>query len=117
MEEKRKFPRIDKVLSIKFSDKEFDILTETKNISASGAYCPVNKPVELMTKLNLVLLIPMKKSRAKTIKKINCSGVVVRHEYTKDNGNYPYRIGIYFTDLKETDRKILRNYINSSLKS
>jgi c-di-GMP-binding flagellar brake protein YcgR len=99
------------------SDNEFDILTETRNISASGAYCPVNKPLIPMTKLNVVLLIPLKKSRGKVIKKINCSGVVVRQEHIKDNGKYAYRVGIYFSDLKENDRKTLCSYITSCQKT
>ena len=113
MRERRKFPRLVKNLPIKLSDDEFDVLTETKNISASGAYCPVSKPLAVMTKLNVILLIPVKKSKGKVIKKINCGGVVVRQEHVKDNGKYAYRVGIYFSDLKESDRKILSSYIDS----
>ncbi len=117
MEERRKFPRVGKNLSIKLSDGEFDILTETKNISANGAYCPVSKPLEEMTRLGLVLLIPIRKNRKKIIRKINCSGVVVRSEYCKDNGKYPYRVGIYFSEIKEQDKKALLTYVNSCLKA
>ena len=117
MKERRKSLRLDKNLSIKLSDTEFDVLTETKNISASGAYCPVSKPLALMTKLNVVLLVPLKTSRTKIIKKINCCGVVVRQEQVQDNGKYAYRVGIYFSDLKENDRKALSSYINSFRKS
>jgi len=116
MKERRKSPRINKVLSVKLSDSEFDILTETKNISATGAYCPVSKPLELMTKLRLVLLIPIKKNRTKTIKKINCEGVVVRLESTKDKDKYPYRAGIFFNQINDQDKKALRFYIQSALK-
>lgn len=116
MEERRKFPRIDKVLPLKLSESEFDILTETKNISASGAYCAVNKPLEIMTKLSIVLLIPFKKNNGKVIKKVNCGGVVVRNESAQDNGKYPYRVGIYFNDINDHDRKLLRSYIKPFLK-
>ena len=113
MKERRNSPRLKKNLPIKLSDSEFDVLTETKNISASGAYCPVSKPLAVMTKLNVVLLIPLKKNRGKVIRKINCGGVVVRQEHVKDNGKYAYRVGIYFSDLKENDRKTLSSYIDS----
>ena len=116
MKERRKYPRIAKPLSIKLSDQEFDILTETNNISASGAYCPVNKPVDLMTKLSIVLLIPIHKNKTRTIKKISCCGVVVRCEYVTENGKYPYRIAVFFNDLKDSERKALGSYIDSSLK-
>lgn len=116
MKEKREFPRVDKILPIKLSDKEFDILTETKNISANGAYFPTSKALEIMAKFNVVLLIPFKKNKNKTIKKISCCGTVVRCEYANDNTKYPYRTGIYFKDLKDCDKKTLRSYINSFLK-
>ncbi len=117
MNEQRKFPRLEKTLPIKLFDNQFDLLTETKNISANGAYCRVNKPLKIMTKLNMVLLIPVKKSQQKTIKKINCSGVVVRREPATDSRKYAYNVGIYFSDLKDRDRKALRLYIDSALKN
>ena len=116
MNERRKDPPIDKIISVKLSDTEFDILTETKNISASGAYCPVSKPLAPMTKLRLVLLLPVKKIRSTQIKKINCEGVVVRLDNVSDNGKYPYRAGIFFSTISEPDKKLLRSHIQSSLK-
>ena len=113
MQEKRKCPRVDKALPIKLSDAEFDILTETKNISASGAYFPVDKSLQIMTKLNIVLLIPFKKSRTKEVKKINCCGVVVRIEDADDCEQHPYKAAIYFSDLKDRDKKTLRCYIDT----
>ncbi len=116
MRERRRSPRIEKAIPLKLSDNTFDVLTETTNISESGAYCAVSKPLELMTKLNLVLLVPVKKNRHKAIEKINCSGVVVRREEIKDNGKYPYRIGICFNDLSEKDKKKLHSYVRTHLK-
>jgi hypothetical protein len=116
MNEKRKSPRIQKAIPLKLSDSGFDILTETTNISSSGAYCSVSKPLELMTKLNLVLLVPTIKNRKKNIEKINCCGVVVRREEVRDNGKYPYRVAICFNDLDEKDKKKLHNYVVSHLK-
>lgn len=113
MQERRKSPRVNKTLPLKLSDNESDVLTETKNISASGAYCTINKPLEIMTKLNVIILVPLKKNKNKIIRKINCSGVVVRNVYTDDNSKYPYKVAIYFNDLKSQDKRILQSYINS----
>ena len=115
MKERRQSPRVSKILPIKLSDSEFDILTETRNVSSSGAYCSVNKPLDLMTKLGVVILLPIQKNKSKTIKKINCCGVVVRLEQDGDSQKHPYRVAIFFSDLKEQDRKILRFYIDSHL--
>ncbi|MDD5195115.1 MAG: PilZ domain-containing protein [Candidatus Omnitrophica bacterium] len=117
MNDKRQYPRVEKSLSLKLSDAEFDIVTETKNISASGVYCAVDKPLAPMTKLDMIILIPMAKGARKTVKKVHCQGVVVRNEHFKDDGKYAYRVGIYFSAIKEHDRKNLLTYINSHLKS
>jgi c-di-GMP-binding flagellar brake protein YcgR len=117
MKEKRRYPRVSKKLSIKLFSSEFDIVTETKNISGNGVYCAIDKPLPVMTKLNILLLIPFKKNRNKIIKKISCNGVVVRGGYIKDNGRHSYYVGIYFNDIKEKDRRVLLSYINSSFNS
>ncbi len=117
MKEKRQYPRVEKILPIKLSVSDFDVLTETNNISASGAYFTVGKPLELMAKLNVVLLIPIKRNRSKTIEKISCTGVIVRCEIAEANTKHPYRAAMYFSDLSDRDRKILRSYINPFLKS
>jgi len=117
MKEKRQCPRVEKILPIKLSVSDFDILTETNNISASGAYFPVDRPLELMAKLNVVLLIPIKKNRGKTIEKISCGGVIVRCEIAGENTKHPYRAAMYFSDLSDRDRKILRIFVNPFLKT
>jgi len=116
MKEKRQSPRVDKTLPVKLSDPNFDILTETKNVSDSGAYCAVSQHIEPMTKLNLILLLPFKKGKTKEIKKVSCSGVVVRCEHTADTNKYPYRIGVYFNGLKDPDKKLLRSYVATAMK-
>ncbi|MCP4653506.1 MAG: PilZ domain-containing protein [Candidatus Omnitrophica bacterium] len=112
MEDRRKYPRIVTSLPVKLADSDYDILTETKNVSASGVYCCINKPIEPMTKLNIVLLVPIKKNTKKDVKKINCQGVVVRNIYVKDNGNSAYHIGIFFNDITDRDKKTLSSYLH-----
>lgn len=113
MDDRRKHPRIVTSLPLKLTDSEFDILTETKNISANGVYCSVNKPIEPMTKLNIVILVPLKRNGKKTVKKINCQGIVVRKEYIKTNGHHAYNIGVFFNDLGKTDAKTLTAYLHA----
>ncbi len=118
MKERRKCTRSTKSLPIKLRqapDKDFDLATETKNISANGAYCAVSQPIALMTKLKLTLLIPQPKTRVKKIKKITCQGVVVRKENIPEDKKYPYRIGIFFHDIDNQDKKFLHLCVNSWL--
>ena len=117
MKEKRKCPRVEKTLPIKLSISDFDVLTETKNISVSGTYFPVNRSLELMSRLNVVLLIPIKKNRNKVIKKVCCTGIVVRCEIAEEDTKHPYRAAMYFSDLKERDKKLLRVFVSPFLKS
>ncbi|MDD4294065.1 MAG: PilZ domain-containing protein [Candidatus Omnitrophica bacterium] len=117
MQERRQHKRFEKVLPLKLAGGENDILTETKNISVSGAYCSIDKPLELMTKLNVVLLIPVKKNKTNTVKKVNCEGVIVRREYIRDNGAGLYYVGIFFSDIAPKDKKILEKYIDSAEKA
>ncbi|MDP2924643.1 MAG: PilZ domain-containing protein [Candidatus Omnitrophota bacterium] len=117
MEEKRKYPRLKDCLSITLSESQWDIATETTNISASGAYCAIDKPMKLMTKLSITLFVPLENKRKKELRKVTCNGVVVRNERTKYNGKYPYYVGIYFNEIRKTDRKLLLSYINSFLKT
>ena len=115
VQERRRYPRIIKSLPIKLAGGEYDIVTDTKNISANGAFCAIGKPLPVMTKLDIVLLIPLKKNKSKAVRKINCTGVIVRGENTKDNGKFPYSVGIYFSEIKPRDRKVLLAYIDSHL--
>jgi len=117
MEDRRKHPRLVTSLPLKLTDSEYDILTETKNISASGVYCSVDKPIEPMTKLNIIILVPAKKTKQKTVKKINCRGVVVRKDYVRSNGHHSYHIGIFFNEMNDRDKKVLCNYLNIEHKS
>lgn len=117
MNEKRKYPRLESTLSIAISNPQWDVITETKNISASGAYCALSKPLPIMTKLDITLLIPFENKSIKKMKKINCRGVVVRDEYDKDNVECPYCVGIYFSEIEKKDRKTLLSYIDSHLKT
>lgn len=117
MKERRKYPRIEEHLPLKVSVSDFDLVTKTINVSASGAYCSVDRPIEPMTKLNMVVLVPVKKSNKRVVKKINCGGIVVRREHIDDNGRHAWRVGIFFNDINEKDRKILTSYVNAHLKA
>ena len=83
--EKRRHLRLDHNIPLKISSDHGDILTETKNLSCSGAFCRMNQRLEPMTKLKVHLLLPLRKSAKVTTKKITCQGVVV---LIRSGGNY-----------------------------
>ncbi|MCK4810333.1 MAG: PilZ domain-containing protein [Candidatus Omnitrophica bacterium] len=115
LNERRKYPRFHFNLPIKIFNPGFDIVTETKDISGNGVYCSINTDIPAMTKLEIILLIPLMKARNKKIlKKVLCKGVVVRNEYTRTNGKRKYNLGIFFSEIKESDRKVLLSYMNNT---
>ena len=57
--ERRSHPRTATNLALKICKKGLDLITETRNISCSGVYCRVNRPLPLMSKIGLTLLIPI----------------------------------------------------------
>ena len=111
--EKRKHPRLEKNIPVKLSYEDADIVTETRNISRTGAYCRVNKYVEPMTKLKIHLLIPTSKGGKITTKKVSCQGIVVRTESIP--GSEDFNIAVYFRDIQEREAEYISDYVNSCL--
>jgi len=112
---RRQHPRVDKNVPLKISTGDVDLVTETKNLSRTGAYCRVNKFIEPMTKLKIHLLLPLKKGSKIATKKITCQGVIVRVENLNENNEYS--VAIYFNDISARDADSITEYINTFLKS
>lgn len=116
--ERRRFPRIaDEGLSLNLKSDNFDTVTHTLNISASGVYCKIDKELPLMSRVNLRLMIPDVGEGAKDTKTITVSGVVVREHPVIINGQTKhYDVAIFFDDLSKADRDIISAYINQDEK-
>jgi len=116
IEERRKHYRKKSQLPLKIADKTFDVITETVDVSSSGIYCRVTRLLPLMSKIEVVLLVPPKNgSKSKQAKKIRCKGVVVRTEpiILKDADKAHYNTAIFFTDISAKDQKALEAYVES----
>jgi len=111
--ERRTHARAEKNIPVKISYGEGDAVTETFNISRSGAYCCVKGAIEPMTKLKIQLLVPVLKSGKLESKKVSCEGVVVRSEPAEKEGFY--NIAIFFSDISPANISILKNYMQYSL--
>lgn len=115
--ERRTYPRVTKKLPLKVKANSFDIAAETKNISSSGVYCQVNKYVELMTKVAIILLLPLKLKNNKIVtRKLNCEGVVVRVEKSKD-AEGRFNLAIFFNNIKKADTAAITRYVNSHIRT
>ena len=111
--DRRQHPRVAKNVPLKISTDDAELVTETKNISRSGAYCRVNKYIEPMSKMKIHLLLPTRKHGRGATKKITCHGVVVRTE-SPAGENY-HNIAIFFNDISLRDADSIAEYVSSLL--
>ena len=114
-QEKRRHLRVDYNLPVKISSDQGDILTETKNLSCSGAFCRMSKRLDPMTKLKVLLLLPLRKSNKVTTKKITCQGVVVRTQSVV--GQEYYDTAIFFSDIAPKDTRIIHEFVESMIQN
>jgi len=105
--ERRRYPRIEETLPIELLTDEYEISTETKNLSCIGAYCTVDRDIPVLTKLSIKLILP-KDSKDKYTK-VNCRGVVVRKEIINPD---KFNIAIFFNDIAPKEKNKILRYIN-----
>lgn len=112
--ERRKYPRVEEKIPLKIKDEEFDAITVSKNLSCSGVFCQVEKYFPLLSKIKIVLLLPVEgKIKAHPI---YLDGVVVRSEPIKSPPKPNcYNIAIFFSKIRRQDRLKISSYINSVL--
>jgi c-di-GMP-binding flagellar brake protein YcgR len=106
--ERRRFPRVNAGLPLKIRSVDYDFVTETRNISCIGAYFTINKYIEPLTKVSIVLLLPKRNPDDKTAQKIQCTGVVIRAEANTDGR---FNVAVFFNDIKERDKQKISQYV------
>lgn len=113
--ERRSFPRIrEEGLSLKLNIGDFDVMTHTLNVSASGVYCKVEKEIPLMSRVRMVLMIPDVSGEDGPVKNLEVDGVVVREHPVIVNGRTKhYDVAIFFDNLSPENRETISGYITS----
>lgn len=112
-QDRRRHRRVEGNIPLKISTGEFDLVTETKNLSRTGAFCRVNQYVEPMTKLKIHLLLNFRRNKKILTKKISCDGVVVRTESDPEDDS-TYNIAIFFNEISERAADTLAEFVESS---
>ncbi len=111
-QERRRFPRIKKEIPLKIRIDNYDVVTQSKDISCIGAYCSIDRYIAPLTKLSIILLLPLKsKNRSATVK-VQCKGVVVR---TVENAPGGYNIAIYFNEIDQKDKNKISKYVSQHI--
>jgi hypothetical protein len=111
--ERRRHPRLEHNIPVKISSEDADIVTETLNLSCSGAFCRLNKRMEPMTKLKIHLLLPLRRNNKIETKKITCQGVVVRAQSVPDKDYF--ETAIFFSDITPKDSQIIGEFVENIL--
>ena len=111
-QERRRAPRIKiEELSLKLRAGDFDAVTHTLNLSASGLYCKVDRELPLMSRIKLMLMIPGA-SKDTESKKLEVEGVVVRaHPVIIDGKVKHYDVAIFFDNIEPKAKELITGYI------
>lgn len=115
--ERRKHPRRETTLPLKISKRGLEVVTETRNVSCSGVYCRVDKPLSIMSKIGITLLLPIQNRRNRvSTEKIRCNGVVVRSEpaIVKEADTAYQNVAIFFSDLSKKNKEKITQYVLQS---
>ena len=112
--ERRTAPRVTERVPLAIGEADGRLQTETNNLSASGAYCTLDRFIAPMTKLQLQIALPGGARRGM----IRCRGVVVRVEpvVSIPHGGR-YHMAILFTDLAARDRSAIAQFVTRRLAS
>ena len=114
-QDRRQHPRLDGNIPLKICCGDFDLVTETQNLSRTGAYCQVDKFIEPMSRLKVCLLLPFKRNNRTVTKKINCSGIIVRTESVP--GKDFFNTAIFFNDIQTRDADTIAEFVDVMLNS
>jgi len=110
--ERRRYPRIEKVLPIKIVADGYDFATSTQNVSCTGAYCHLDKYMPPFTKIAVRVTLPITDGDTMKTMDVECTGVIVRTEDDRKGG---FNSAIFFNGIKEHQRKKISQYINQFL--
>ncbi len=112
--ERRRAPRAPERIELAISEEGQELRTETKNISAAGAYCTLERFIPPMSKLELRFDLPTVGSARRS--KVRCNGVVVRVEPVVTDGEaMRYNTALFFTDIDERDRQTISQFVRERL--
>ncbi len=116
--ERRTCPRVsDDKVALQLKIDQFDAITHTLNISASGVYCKVPKELPLMSRVKLMLIFPDPGDAVDKKRSVDVTGVVVREHPVIINGEVKhYDVAIFFDNLSKQERELISQYVAGRLK-
>ena len=111
--ERRHSPRAAEQIAMMVTEDHAGLRAETKNLSASGAYCTLDRFIPPMTKLQLQFELP-NGSRPLSIR---CSAVVVRVAPLITSAQRgQYQVALFFSDLSDRQRSAITRFVHQRLR-
>ena len=111
--ERRQSPRIAERVPLAITDATTELFAETLNVSASGAYCLLDRFIAPMSKLQLRFEL----FNGSRLVKVSCSGVVVRVDPVAGPNGPRYQTAVFFTELSERNRAAITRFVQRRLTS
>ena len=109
-DDRRGSARLVESLPFKIGGEGFDVASETLNMSKSGLLCRVRKEIPLMTKIEVLLLLPGAEGKANEIR---AKGVIVRSEKNEDG---TFKVAIFFTEMSKNCQERFDAYLQKRMK-
>ncbi|MBP8132580.1 MAG: PilZ domain-containing protein [Candidatus Hydrogenedentes bacterium] len=107
--DRRRFPRSHSSVPARAADVAPEVFNHVDNISANGVLCHTNRPVALMTRMQIALELPKPFDRF-----INADGVVVRCDPHEEEAGH-YQVAILFTRISDEDHKAVHKFVEHDL--
>ena len=105
MEDRRRSPRLDVVLKVRFQSKEDFQEALIRNISLVGVYLATDTPFDVGYQFEIEIDLPDEKGTIKG----GCEVVWVNEVEVED---YPRGMGVQFIDLTPEDHELLEEYLD-----
>ena len=115
-QERRKAPRVLVDFPLEFVHPFPREVIRVKDISLSGICCFSGFHLPEMTRVGIILKLPLSTKGGEASDNIKCEGAVVRCETKHSPAEDPiYELAIFFTEISPESRNILQQFIDSRL--
>ena len=116
--ERRKAQRVEANLAVTISGAPGGAQGRTLNISTNGVYFESPKFIDVLTKVQLELVIPAGAPGSGKEERVTCEGVVVRVEPEHEDPDVStYHVAVFFAFVSKSSQTVLSRYIKSRLAS
>lgn len=107
--ERRRYHRSRRGFPVVVDKSGPGVLNHVDNISVNGVLCHTVKPVPLMTKMSVALVLPRPEER-----RIECEGIVVRCE-PHESGDDHFKVAILFLNISDEEQRAIQEFVDHDL--